>query len=468
MNVLVTKMDLVAEFLRGPSVRQARSHLIERAMRILPPRQPRIRILSLAIVMIGALILSTNLACARPNCDDVTSIQTSEDLSFCARQLSNQDSKIDDALNDCKVYGDDEHCAPVIDSKAANVQQRVKALLARGGHRALLGNNTDGALSDFNQAIHLSPDNVDAYIARAGLFATWAANPRRAIDDYSKAIAMEPLSSEAYEGRGQVHVNLAELDRALADFSESIAILRKRRPSGDSTESQTAMALARAYNSRGKVFEKKGDLDRAISDFTDQINAGGSYLDRALAFAAKRDYRRAIDDVSEPIQHPVPAILLQGYYLLRGYLQLLAGHPTEGVLDFEQARGTDSEYLLWGELARRYGKMPSRLREQAREVDLKEWPGPLVQVLLQQKAIPAGFLAAANDPANDSGSTGTIAEIVSKTSRKCDAHLFAGLFLVVDGRRREAEQYLKAVAEGCWSGDPKSIIARLQLKALNP
>jgi tetratricopeptide (TPR) repeat protein len=77
-----------------------------------------------------------------------------------------------------------------------------------------------------------------------------------AITDFNKAIELEPDNADAYGVRGSVELIKGELDGALADCNKAIELNPKDAPS---------------YAIRGGVKYKKGDTNGAQADFKTAI-----------------------------------------------------------------------------------------------------------------------------------------------------------------------------------------------------
>ena len=74
----------------------------------------------------------------------------------------------------------------------------------------------------------------------------------RAIADYTQAIAINPKNYNPYNNRGITYARKYDLDRAIADYDKAIGLNPKR---------------AMTYLVRGFAYAKKGDKDKAIADF---------------------------------------------------------------------------------------------------------------------------------------------------------------------------------------------------------
>ena len=113
----------------------------------------------------------------------------------------------------------------------------------------------------------------------------------RAIADYNESIRLDPKYALAYNNRGWAYYDKGDIDRAFADYNEAIRLDPK---------------YVFAYNNRGNAYRDQGDIDRAIADFNKAIRLDRKYVhaynNRCLAYAKKGDNDRAIADCNEAIR----------------------------------------------------------------------------------------------------------------------------------------------------------------------
>jgi tetratricopeptide (TPR) repeat protein len=144
-----------------------------------------------------------------------------------------------------------------------------------------------------------------------------------AIADYNQAIALQPDYAATYDNRGIARSGQGDLDGAIADFNQAIAL----QPDN-----------AAAYNNRGIARSGQGDLDGAIADFNQAIilqpgNATG-YYNRGIARSDRGDLDGAIADYDQ-------AIILQpgnaAAYYNRGLTRSGQGDLDGAIADYDQA-----------------------------------------------------------------------------------------------------------------------------------
>jgi tetratricopeptide (TPR) repeat protein len=122
----------------------------------------------------------------------------------------------------------------------------------------------------------------------------------RAIADFNETIRLDAKYALAYYAqyavaryaRGVRYQIKGDGDRAIADFDEAIRLDPKN---------------ARAFNIRGYAYRASGDLDRAIADYDEAIRLdpkfGVAYSGRGAAYQNKGDLDRAATDFDEAVRH---------------------------------------------------------------------------------------------------------------------------------------------------------------------
>jgi tetratricopeptide (TPR) repeat protein len=167
------------------------------------------------------------------------------------------------------------------------------------------------ATLSFDRAIALKPDLVDAYLMR-GRSHVEQAEPEKALRDFTKVTEMRPSDPAGWIARGAAYLDLNNFQAALADASQAIAVnpkeaaaytlrgaaLRKSgNPKGAIDDFNRAVSLdpsAKNYFERGATYKLIGEHRLAIADFNRVIEM---IPDLASAFFARAESRRAIGDV---------------------------------------------------------------------------------------------------------------------------------------------------------------------------
>ena len=219
----------------------------------------------------------------------------------------------------------------------------------RGDMRGQYG-DLAGAVADYLRAVKLDPTSVPASKLESayhncGIVRFELGAYAAAIADLSHAIELKPNDQDLFNDRGVAKWNQGDIEGAIADYNQSIAINPKtaarayrnrallKSSKGDKdgaiTDYNQAIELepknANAYNKRGELKHAKGDLDAAIGDFTTAIgldpklliaykNRGDAKQAKGDTSGAKEDFDRA-DEANSPVAEapqptPTPAVPL--------------------------------------------------------------------------------------------------------------------------------------------------------------
>ena len=198
------------------------------------------------------------------------------------------------------------------------------ALIHRANKRAT-GGDIDGAFSDFDSAISISPARATAYYNRGFLHNTLG-NFEEAIEDFNRVLDLLPDYDEAYYQRGNSRLKLNDLNNAEQDFSRALQInpysiksYYKRAETyaelGDTAGALAdyAQAIARipkdanAYYQRGRFLAKLGELQTSIDDFNQAIELNprhaDAYCSRGCCFAELGEMEKASQDFNQALLH---------------------------------------------------------------------------------------------------------------------------------------------------------------------
>ena len=152
-------------------------------------------------------------------------------------------------------YGKAEYDRAIADyAEAARLDPHDgRAFGGRGRAYALRGEHGK-AVADFGRLLHLDPANVRAMWDRALSFVELGQYDK-ALADYDAAIRREP-SAALYRGRGQARAAVGDLEQAVADFTEALAL--------DPQDARVRLARAGVYHDRGEFPEALADLNEAL------------------------------------------------------------------------------------------------------------------------------------------------------------------------------------------------------------
>ncbi len=160
----------------------------------------------------------------------------------------------------------------------------AKAYHFRGQIYAKQG-NLNQAVSDYNKAIDINPDDPIQYFNRGQAY-KWKHQLELALSDYSKAIELYPTYVSAYIYRAFIYDTKNEFDLAVADLEKAIEI---------SPETASIHAsLAIIYYKMGEYEQAMPHIDKAISLNPDN---GSLYSTRASIYLKLNRDDEAWDDL---------------------------------------------------------------------------------------------------------------------------------------------------------------------------
>jgi lipoprotein NlpI len=357
-------------------------------------------------------------------------------------------------------------CNRIIESNIATRESRFTALTYRAATYVGQG-DLDRAIADYDEAIRLDPQSAVVFSTRG--FAYFGKRDfDHAIADFNEAIRLDGKLSEAYRGRGAAYVLKGDNDRGIADFNELIRLDSKNsiayRLRGDAHFRKNNLDYAigdyseairlnpndeTAYQSRAITYRIRSfhgggpsDIDRGIYDFSEVIRLdpkrGVAFLERGDTYFAKGDYDRAIADYNEAIRlDPKHA---KEAYRNRGHANLYSGALAKALADFNQVSELspkDAYVALWLDIANNRSNLPSRLADATRQIDMTEWPAPIIRLYLGQLT-PEAVLAAADDPNAD-----------TKKHQVCEANFYTGELALQHGAKDEATRLFRLAAADC-------------------
>jgi tetratricopeptide (TPR) repeat protein len=135
----------------------------------------------------------------------------------------------------------------------------------------------DKAITHFNTAIRLAPDNVMAYNNRGFAYQN-NGQLDKALTDYSEAMRLDPHALVARRNRGLLHAAMGEYEMAVADFTRLI---------------QMDPNSILGYGCRAGAYYGLGQHDKAVADLTEAIRLDPT---RPEHFSARAAVYRALGD----------------------------------------------------------------------------------------------------------------------------------------------------------------------------
>jgi tetratricopeptide (TPR) repeat protein len=200
-------------------------------------------------------------------------------------------------------------CSEIVAGTGYGANEKAIAYRIRGSAREDAGAHQD-ALTDYDQAIRLRPNDAAGYAGRAPVRLALQ-NFDGAVADYSEALRLAPGTASLHVGRGHAHFVRGDTTAAVADFTEAIKLVPDSasaynhrglayRRTGDLAHAledySAALAInpvyALAYNNRGYVYEAQGRKDEAISDFKAALLLDPSLIGARDGLMAARCCRR--------------------------------------------------------------------------------------------------------------------------------------------------------------------------------
>jgi len=272
--------------------------------------------------------------------------------------------------------------------------------------------------------------------AQAGAEAAQRHDPDMAIILYGKAVEAGTLNdetlAEVYKARGLAHLQKQDWDAAEQDFGEAA-----QRETDD-------MAV---HFGRGVAYSGKGDNDAALREFDTVIASSRAPDDvRPTTLAARGNvyvtlgqYQRAIQDFDEALRRLPGDAEMRG---ARGDAYFYLGQFDKAEADLVIAGDHDQKmayYPLWLYLAQAHqGKdAKAELERRAANLDLKAWPGPVVD-FYRGRISAEDVLAAAR--------TG---DTKIQRDQQCEAGFYLGEHALLAGDKDEARRRLQGALDTC-------------------
>ena len=205
-------------------------------------------------------------------------------------------------------------------------------------------NNKNAALNDYKKLSELKPNDFIAFFFM-GLINFDLNNFETAIQNYTKAISIDP-DGMAYFRRSEAYIELEKYKEAISDLTKAISI------SKDTTNESWFIVdhnIIDIYLGRAFSYEKLNNYSSAISDYskiieitTNESNAD-TYINRAINYGKLKRNDLAISDFNKAIfidpKNPYS-------YHSRGYFyQFTLEKNDKALADYNKAISIDSEYL---------------------------------------------------------------------------------------------------------------------------
>ena len=175
--------------------------------------------------------------------------------------------------------------------QAASVEENTETFhqYSNSASQKFFSKDIYGAITDFDKAIELSPQNPELYLNR-GYIKHIANDKNGAMEDYNKAISLNKNFAFAYNNRGALKVSMGDVNGAIADYNQALAINPRYADvyynranlkymlndnKGALEDYDKTISLnpkdAEAYNNRGVVKKRMDCNVGALSDYTQAI-----------------------------------------------------------------------------------------------------------------------------------------------------------------------------------------------------
>lgn len=190
------------------------------------------------------------------------------------------------------------------------------------------GNNLQGAIKDFDQALRLKPDYMHAYLNK-GFCLEQLKDTTGAIDNYRYASHLEPLASEPYVDIGSLKASYGNLSGAILAYDTALGL----NP-----------LFAEGYNARGLLRQEIKDFSGAQDDFDKAISLkpkyAEAYLDRGALKYEMNEFDASMTDLNTAIRFndKYPEA-----YLNRGILKFRTGDSEGAYADWRIASQLGNE-----------------------------------------------------------------------------------------------------------------------------
>ena len=165
--------------------------------------------------------------------------------------------------------------------------------------QSLMDGNVESALVDLAAAIDGGAASVDAYILRAEAYMQ-NGDYASALSDLDVALSKDPTSAVAYYDRYLLNLRLENYESAMADINNAMA--------ANTTNPSAMLQMRDLYARRGQLNLWLKNWEGAVADYTNSLSRPegtvdpGVYAERAEAYTAMGDFRKAITDYSSAVR----------------------------------------------------------------------------------------------------------------------------------------------------------------------
>lgn len=196
------------------------------------------------------------------------------------------------------------------------------------------------------RAVELAPDDADLLMRRGMISCDYLSDHQGAVDDFTASLRLDRFNAECFACRALALQALGETDKALQDFSVSLALEEKP---GTLYGRGTLLMECKRYDEAG------ADFDRAIALHPEFAEA---WINRGVCKRLSKHLDAAIADFDEGLK--LKPSLINGLWN-RGLAYAQAGNATEAIRELEKFLSLDDT----SEMARSAREVLDKIRQQA-------------------------------------------------------------------------------------------------------
>jgi tetratricopeptide (TPR) repeat protein len=195
-------------------------------------------------------------------------------------------------------------------------------LLLKQGNLLVASSAYEEAISSFDNALKIKPDDQDAWFIRGIALSSLGKN-EEAISSYNNALKFKPDKDEAWNNRGSALGNLGRNEEAIASFDNAL----KFKPD-----------LHKAWNNRGSALFNLRRFEEAISSFDNALKFKPDYpeawYNRGTALFNLRRFEEAISSFDNALKFKPD---YPDAWDNRGYALFNLGRFEEAIASFDNA-----------------------------------------------------------------------------------------------------------------------------------
>lgn len=176
----------------------------------------------------------------------------------------------------------------------------------------------DKAITSYNKAIELNPEDSDVYNSRAAVY-LWKGDYDLSINDCNKAIQLDPNDYMPFANLGEAYIEKEDYNKAIEFYNKTLQL------APNFSEDQNRHFVTRfseACYKRGDKYLNNRNCEQAINDYNKAIELNSEdytpYYKRGNAYFVKNDYDQAITDFNRAIELN-PNYLSSYFFLAHAY-----------------------------------------------------------------------------------------------------------------------------------------------------